>query len=103
MDVVLDAVAGDVQKRSFSVLKKGGILVSLLGPPPADLASAQGVRATWISAQPNAGELRQIAQLADTGKLSLHVDAILPLGEAARAHELSQRGHTRGKIVLTCP
>ena len=44
--------------------------------------------------------LVDIGKLIDAGKLKLTVDRVLPLSEARRAHELSQSGHVRGKIVL---
>jgi NADPH:quinone reductase-like Zn-dependent oxidoreductase len=52
----------------------------------------------WI--QPNGNELAEIAALIDSGNLKVVLDRILPLSEARRAHELSQSGHARGKIVL---
>jgi NADPH:quinone reductase-like Zn-dependent oxidoreductase len=44
--------------------------------------------------------LPYIAALVDAGKVKPHVDAVLPLSEAAKAQELSQSNHVRGKIVL---
>jgi NADPH:quinone reductase-like Zn-dependent oxidoreductase len=44
--------------------------------------------------------LVDIGKLIDAGKLKLTLDRVLPLSEARRAHELSQSGHVRGKIVL---
>lgn len=99
-DVVLDTQAGDTQQRSYQVLKKGGILISTLGIEDPDLAEKYGVRATGFLAQPNGGELRQIARLVDEGKIRPEVTRVLPLKDAAKAHELSETGHVRGKIVL---
>ncbi|MGH7206496.1 MAG: zinc-binding dehydrogenase [Nitrospiraceae bacterium] len=45
-------------------------------------------------------DLTEIAQLVDSGKLRSIVEIVLALSEARRAHELSQTGHRRGKIVL---
>jgi NADPH:quinone reductase-like Zn-dependent oxidoreductase len=53
-----------------------------------------------VSRQPNAGELDEIAKLVAAGKVKPMVEISLPLAEAKRAHELSQTGHVRGKIVL---
>jgi NADPH:quinone reductase-like Zn-dependent oxidoreductase len=44
--------------------------------------------------------LTEIAELVDSGKLKAVVETVLPLSEARQAQELSQSGHTRGKIVL---
>jgi NADPH:quinone reductase-like Zn-dependent oxidoreductase len=100
VDVVLDTMAGDTQKRSWNVLRKGGILVSILTPPSPEEAIAHGVLQAYVFVQPNVAQLTEVAQLVDSGKLRSIVETVLPLSEARRAHELSQTGHTRGKIVL---
>lgn len=46
-------------------------------------------------------DLARIGELVDTGRLRVHVAQVLPLDEAAKAHELSETGRVRGKIVLT--
>ncbi|CAJ37679.1 predicted NADPH:quinone reductase (alcohol dehydrogenase superfamily) [Methanocella arvoryzae MRE50] len=100
IDVVLDTQAGDTQRRSYRVLKKGGILVSTLGIENPDEAAKYGVRAVGFINHPDGGELKQIADLIDEGKLKPTISTVMPLKDAARAHELSQTGHSRGKIVL---
>ena len=50
--------------------------------------------------QPDSAQLAEIAYLIDGGKVNPVVTMIMPLAEAARAHELDQTGHARGKIVL---
>ncbi len=100
VDVVLDTLGGDTQKRSWKVIKKGGILVSVLGPPSAEEAAAHGVRQASTFTQPNAAQLTELAKLVDSGKVKSYVETVLPLAEARRAHELSQTGHARGKIIL---
>lgn len=100
VDVVFDTIGGETQKRSWKVLKKGGILVSIVGPPSAKEATAHGVRQASVFVQPSAAQLTELAKLVDSGKLKPIVETVLPLSEARRAHELSQTGHTRGKIVL---
>jgi NADPH:quinone reductase-like Zn-dependent oxidoreductase len=52
------------------------------------------------SVQPDGAQLSAIAKLIDSAKLRPTIDRILPLSEARHAHELSQNGHTRGKVVL---
>jgi NADPH:quinone reductase-like Zn-dependent oxidoreductase len=100
IDIVLDPIGGDTQERSWQVLKKGGILLSLVEPPSADKAKALGIQAAFAASHPNGAELAKIAELIDSGDLKPIVNRILPLSEARRAHELSQTGHTHGKIVL---
>ena len=100
VDVVLDTIGGDTQKRSWKVLKKGGILVSIVSPPSAEEAAKHGVRSGYVFVQPSASQLAEIAKLVDSGKLKPVVEAVLPLAEARRAQEMNETGHTRGKIVL---
>jgi NADPH:quinone reductase-like Zn-dependent oxidoreductase len=99
-DVVLDTIGGDTQERSFKALKKGGILVSIVQPPSQELATKYGVRALFYGGHPSSSNLAEIAKLIDAGKVKTVVETVLPLAEARRAHELSQSGHGRGKIVL---
>ncbi len=100
IDIVLDTLGDETQERSWSVLKEGGNLVSLVQPPSEEKAKELGVRAAIIGAQPNGAQLAEIAKIIDSGKLAPVFDRILPLSEARRAHELSQSGHTHGKIAL---
>jgi NADPH:quinone reductase-like Zn-dependent oxidoreductase len=100
IDVVLDTIGGETQERSWSVLKKGGVLVSLVQTPSEEKAKALGVRGTFVAGHPSGTQLAEIAKIIDSGKLAPVIDRILPLSEVRRAHELSQSGHTHGKIAL---
>src|SRR6266478_9354247 len=60
VDVVLDTIGGETQERSWSVLKRGGNLVSLVQPPSEKKAKELGVRAAIIGAQPNGAQLAEI-------------------------------------------
>jgi NADPH:quinone reductase-like Zn-dependent oxidoreductase len=79
VDVVLDPVSGDSQRRSFGVLKKGGILVALTEEPRQELAQEKGVRATMIGVKPDGGRLADIGKFIDDGKLRPLVQAVFPL------------------------
>lgn len=103
MDMVLDAVGGDLQERSLHVLRPGGILVTIAGQPPLEKAQALGVRAASPGrADPatNAAMLGKISELIEAGKIKVEVTTVFPLAEASKAHALSQGGHGRGRIVL---
>jgi NADPH:quinone reductase-like Zn-dependent oxidoreductase len=100
VDLVLDTIGGDTQERSWKVLKRGGILVSIASPPKAEVAAEHGVRQAFVFTQPNATQLAEIAKLAEAEKLKVIVETILALSDATRGQELSARGHGRGKIVL---
>src|SRR5205823_1231561 len=91
---------GDTQARSFGVLKKGGVLVSIVGRPAEEKAKEAGVRGAGMLVHVDAGDLAQIAELIDEGKIKPVVTTVLPLPQAAKAHEMSETRHTRGKIVL---
>src|SRR5437899_9667250 len=100
IDIVLDTLGDETQERSWSVLKKRGVLVSLVQPPSEEKAKKLGVRAAIIDAQPNGAQLSEIAKIIDSGKLAPIINRIRPRSEARRAHELSQSGHIHGKIAL---
>ncbi|MCJ1679788.1 NADP-dependent oxidoreductase [Streptomyces sp. APSN-46.1] len=100
VDVVIDAIGGEYGERSLKVLKPGGHLVTLPGPDgvPAD---APGVHTGWTVVEPDYRGLLEIAALVEAGALRPVIDTVLPLSDAAKAHELGERGRTTGKIVLT--
>ena len=100
LDVVFDLVAGEVQDRSWAVLRQGGILVSTLAEPDQQKAAARGARGTRYMAQPNGAELREIAGLVEDGRVRAHVDRTFPLAAVAEAHRVLEHEHVRGKIVL---
>lgn len=100
VDVVLDLIGGETQQRSWGVLKAGGMLVSLLGPPSQEDAAKYGVRAAFLGAQPTTGLLKEFADLLDRVQIKPHVGKVFPLEQARQAQELKRLGHTRGKIVL---
>jgi NADPH2:quinone reductase len=100
VDVAFDTVGGDVQTRSADVVKPGGILVSLLAYPDEAALKAKGIRTAYHFVVPSSAQLDAMAELAQRGKFRTHLAAVLPLEQAARAHELIEARHTRGKIVL---
>jgi NADPH:quinone reductase-like Zn-dependent oxidoreductase len=100
VDVVLDTIGGETQERSWKVLKRGGVLVSLVQPPPAEKAAAHGARGLLVFQKANGEQLAAIADLVVKGKVKVNVETVLPLQEARKAQQLSQSGHSGGKIVL---
>jgi NADPH:quinone reductase-like Zn-dependent oxidoreductase len=101
VDVVFDTVGGDTQERSWKVLKKGGMLVSIVQPPSEQTAKAHNVRGVFMRQDATRNEeLTQIAKLVANGQIKVNVETILPLSEARKAQELSETGHAHGKIVL---
>lgn len=100
MNLVLDTIGGDTQQRSWWTLKRGGILVSIVGQPSQQEADRFGVRQAMVISQTNGAQLAELARLVDEGNLRVIVETVLPLSEARQAQEISQAGHARGKIVL---
>jgi NADPH:quinone reductase-like Zn-dependent oxidoreductase len=109
VDVVIDLVGNvhdNTGTRSLSVLRHGGLIISVpTGGWPGLAAEAEdaGVRWSGYSVSPDAACLAIISRLIDSGDLHVHVAEIFPLDDAAEAHALLERGHTRGKIVLEVP
>ncbi|MDI1443034.1 NADP-dependent oxidoreductase [Polyangium sp. 6x1] len=100
VDVVLDTVGKDTQERSYKVLKKGGLLVVIVGKPSPEKAQEFGVRAVRVGAGPNAAQLAEVARLVDEGRIRPVVSEIFPLQDTRRALEQIKTGHTRGKAVI---
>jgi NADPH:quinone reductase-like Zn-dependent oxidoreductase len=102
VDVVLDMLGGDTQRRSFRVLMPGGILVSVVSPVPEATQKRYGIRAAFFYVDVTTARLNTITELFDSGKLVTDVGTVLPLEEARVAHEmLGGAPHKRGKIVLS--
>lgn len=101
-DVLFDTVGGDFLERALGSLKKGGTLVTIAYPPPItpERAAAAGITAHGILVHPSRPHLEEIARLVDGGKLKVFVETVLPLADARTAHERSQTGRVRGKLVL---
>ena len=100
VDLVIDLVGGDTQKRSLAVIKKGGRLVTTVQPQNQEEAKAKGIHIEGFMALSLPKDLQQIASLIDSGKVNPVIDRIMPLQQAAEAQKLSAEGHTKGKIVL---
>src|SRR5499427_5667443 len=100
VDVVLDSIGKDTLARSYGVVKKGGIIVSLVARPDAAELANHGIRGAALSVEPNSDELAEIGKLIDERKIRVIVSQTFPLSEARKAQEQVATGHTRGKIVL---
>jgi len=100
VDVVIDSIGRDTLARSYAVVKKGGIIVSLVARPKESELEKHGIRGTALNAEPNSGELAEIGRLIDDKKIKVIVSQTFPLSEAMKAQEQVATGHTRGKVVL---
>src|SRR5438477_1642272 len=100
VDVVLDCVGKDTLVRSYGIVKKGGIIVSIVGRPNQAELDKHGIRGASISVEPNSDELAEITKLIEEKKIKVVVSQTLPLAEAAKAQSQAGTRHTRGKSVL---
>ncbi|WP_217649611.1 NADP-dependent oxidoreductase [Saccharopolyspora flava] len=104
VDVVLDPIAADYRSRSLQVLRKGGILVSILPYDREELvaeAEQLGVRAELMLVEADQAGMQAVRDLVVAGKLRAEIADTFPLAEAAEAHTRGETGRTQGKLVLT--
>jgi NADPH:quinone reductase-like Zn-dependent oxidoreductase len=101
VDAVLDPLARETREASFSLIKNGGILVSILPYPIQSERVDKGeIRAHTQYLKPIGADLAAIVKLVAEGKLKTIIQDVLPFAAIARAHEIVGERHTRGKIVL---
>ncbi len=100
VDLVFDLISGETQDRSFSVVKRGGALISTLSEPNLQRSQDFGIRSGRYTAQPNGAQLREIGSLIDAGKVKIFVNRTFDLTRAAEAQAALKEEHIRGKIVL---
>ncbi|MFE0021644.1 NADP-dependent oxidoreductase [Amycolatopsis sp. NPDC059021] len=104
VDVVLDTIGGEYGPRSLRTLREGGTLVQLtrnVGESLSEAAAARGVTTGLTLVEPDRAGLLALAELIASRRLRPVAGTVLPLAEAAKAHELGQSGGTTGKIVLS--
>jgi NADPH:quinone reductase-like Zn-dependent oxidoreductase len=100
VDVAFDTVGGETTKSLLGVVRDGGVLVTIAAAPPEQAAAERGVRAELLVMSPRSEQLTQIAELVAAGEVHVEIAETIPLSQVQRAHELSESGHTRGKILL---
>jgi NADPH:quinone reductase and related Zn-dependent oxidoreductases len=102
VDLVFDTVGGEATASALSTLKPGGTLLTIAGQPDAGKAQALGVQTSFFGVQlsETAHLLDTFSHLIDEGQLRTSIAATFALSEASKAHELSQSGHGRGRIIL---
>jgi NADPH:quinone reductase-like Zn-dependent oxidoreductase len=100
VDVVIDPIGGDTQRRSWGVLKKGGMLVNLIGELDRAAARKAGVRAVDFAMRYDTDDLRRVAELIERGIVRPHISKVMPLSRARTALDLNEEGRSHGKIVL---
>ena len=99
-DAVYDTVGGQTYTKSFNVLKKGGIIISMLEQPNSELIQRFGVKAIFQFTQVNKDRLTQLAQWIDQNNIKMHIDKTFSLDESAKALDYVKDVHPRGKVIL---
>lgn len=88
LDVVLDTIGGDYGTRSRPLLRPGGTYIALT---PGD---------DFLLVEPDHAGLLALVDLVESGQLTVAIDSVFPLEDAAKAHERGETGRAQGKIVL---
>lgn len=100
-DAVYDTVGGETNKRSYQVLKKDGILVSMVEMQPDEALSEQyGVKYIYQSTRVTPERLAKLTELLDGGVLGVHIEKTFPLDEAGEALEYLHNTPPKGKVVI---
>ena len=97
VDVVFDTAGGDVVARSWSVLRWGGILISIFDEvtPPDDT-----VRGEYFVVEPSGPQLAELVRLVDASALRPVVGRIVPFADAATVFVTEKDGRPPGKTVV---
>ena len=99
-DAVFDTVGGETYTKSFKVLKRGGIIVSMLEQPNQELMDRFGVKAIFQFTQVNRERLIKLAQWVDQNNIRVNIDRTFTLDETGKALDFQRDIHPRGKVVL---
>jgi len=124
-DVVLDPLGGDTLKKSFGVLKPGGRLISVSGPPDPEFANSaglnpilrqairvlsyptrrtakrHGVTYSFLWMEANGDQLAEIASLVDSGIIRPVIDRVFPFECTKEALAYVDQGRAKGKVIVT--
>ena len=103
VDIVLNTANMETNARSISVVKKGGVLVSIVGPPDAAACAAAGIACGMPDRTRGASPaelMARVGELADAGKFSVFVEETYSMADAEKAWAKSRAGHTRGKLII---
>jgi len=100
LDLVIDLIGGETQKRSWAVLRGGGRLVSTLQAPDETLPEAQGKHGRRFTVRPDGKQLHEVAALIVAGQVKPYVHRTFDLENAVDALHYLATEHVEGKIVL---
>jgi NADPH:quinone reductase-like Zn-dependent oxidoreductase len=100
VDVAFDTVGGEATEALVSTVREGGVIVVIASAPPEAQAAERGVRSELLSMTVEQQQLVDIAGLVAAGEVKVEISGTFALADVAEAHELSETGHVRGKLIL---
>lgn len=124
-DVVLDTQGGETLRKSLGVLKPGGRVIGIAGPPDPDFADASGaawflklvfrllshgvrraakrrdVSYSFLFMRANGDQLGKIAALVDAGAIRPVIDRVVPFEATREALDYVASGRAKGKVVVS--
>jgi NADPH:quinone reductase-like Zn-dependent oxidoreductase len=95
VDLVLDVIGGDVQRRSAGLIRAGGTLVSIVGPP--EVRPADGLSIDFV-VECDRAQLTEIVQRVRDGRLRTNIGAVAGLDDALAALNPTRRRN--GKTII---
>jgi NADPH:quinone reductase-like Zn-dependent oxidoreductase len=119
LDIVFDTLGGDYTFDAFEIIKEGGKVTSIVGPPDEETAKHMGMtdyklpeklaklineksadyKLTWM--QPNAKQLNDIKRMVEDGAIKPIVDLIYSFEDGIKAFEYLATGRAKGKVIIT--
>ncbi len=97
VDLVYDAIGGDVLERSIGVVRPGGTLVTVMFPPKN---VRDDIRIVHFIRDPNGAQLAELTRTVDAGNLRSQVGAVYALAEGRAAFVGQSDGSVKGKVIL---
>lgn len=99
-DAVLDTVGGEIYKKSFQVLKRNGLVVSMLSMPDEALMKKYHVRAVLETTKVDSKKLGKITDLITTGVLKVNIANVFSLQQTKEAFRAKEKEKVLGKIAI---
>lgn len=101
VDAVFNATGqAESSNKSFQVIKKGGILVSMNSDFDEELANKYGIEVIAQNSQVTTDRLQRLAKYVEDGIVKPQVDRVFGLEQTAQAYEYLETGHPKGKVVV---
>jgi NADPH:quinone reductase-like Zn-dependent oxidoreductase len=96
VDLVFDVIGGDIQKRSAALIKTGGTLVTVVGPPES--RPADGLAIDFV-VEADRAQLTEVVQRVRDGRLRTNIGTVASLDDAVTTFNSTER--LKGKIIIS--